>query len=324
MPGELSLSDLEILASQKPTPPEALSFLKEKLEDDTRSGAGLLIRKFERRTKTLEKETSRLEKLWAPEKEAAASGAKRIAGVDEAGRGPLVGAVVTAAVILPEGWTAWGLNDSKKLTAEKREALFTAITRDALAWGVGIAQAEEIDRLNIYKATQAAMGKAVRSLEPEPDFLLTDAMPLPDLGHLRQKALVHGDALSASIAAASIVAKVTRDRMMEELDRQYPLYGFSAHKGYGTEAHLRALREHGPCPEHRVSFGPVLEALMARVDHGPEDYWKSRLAKSQNRMELEQVGHQIKRLGAAGLKPSALEALREAYRLRMTDLRDGQ
>lgn len=321
MPDESSLSELEILASQNPVPREALSFLREKLEGDSRAGAGILIRKFERRTRTLEKETSRLEKLWAPEKEAAASGARRIAGVDEAGRGPLVGAVVTAAVVLPEGWTAWGLNDSKKLTAEKRENLFAEITRDALAWGVGMAQAAEIDRLNIYKATQAAMGKAVGSLSPEPDFLLTDAMPLPDLGHLRQKALVHGDALSASIAAASIVAKVTRDRLMDELDRKYPLYGFAAHKGYGTEAHLRALREHGPCPEHRVSFGPVLEALLARAEQGPEDYWKSRLAKSRDRMELEQVGHQIKRLGAAGLKPSALEALRRAYRIRMADLR---
>jgi len=313
MSGENSLSALDVLAKGCATPQESLGLLKEKLGDDPRPGALQLIRKYEKAVRSRQKEADRVQALWIHEREALAGGAVRVAGIDEAGRGPLVGAVVTAAVVLPEGWFSPGLNDSKKLTPEKREKLFAIITREALAVGVGEASAAEIDALNIYKATQTAMGRAVAALSPPPDFLLTDAMPLP-LVPIRQKPMVHGDALSASIAAASIVAKVTRDRQMEELHRRHPQYGFAAHKGYGTEDHLRALRERGPCPEHRVSFGPVVEALLSRSSEGALLYWKGRLEKAGTLAELKQVGHQIKRLGVSGLKASELGELRRCYR----------
>ncbi|HET9870546.1 MAG TPA: ribonuclease HII, partial [bacterium] len=283
------------------------------LAEDTRPGARSLLQKYEKKVRALEKESARAEKLWAYEREAARAGAKRPAGLDEAGRGPLVGAVVAAAVVLPEGWACAGLNESKKLTPEKRDKLFETITREALAFGVGEASAAEIDALNIYRATQAAMGRAVAALLAPPDFLLTDAMPLPEI-RLPQKPIVQGDALSASIAAASIVAKVTRDRQMAELDKRYPGYGFASHKGYGTEEHLKALDELGPCPEHRVSFGPVAKAVVGRSTAGPAAYWQGRLEAAKNGEELRQVGHQIKRLGAADLKPAELGFLREAYR----------
>jgi ribonuclease HII len=315
-----SLSVLETLAAGGRSALETLSVLRESLKEDPRSGAKKLLEKYEKLARAQEKEQGRIAALWVYEREASAHGAKRVAGIDEAGRGPLVGAVLTAAVVLPEGWCCPGLNDSKKLTPEKREKLFVEINRDALAVGVGRASAREIDELNIYKATQTAMERAVKALDPAPDFLLTDAMPLPALSNLRQKPLIHGDSLSASIAAASIIAKVTRDREMEGLDRQYPGYGFLAHKGYGTEEHLKALREKGPCPEHRVSFGPVLQTLLAQSVGAPVDYWKGRITKTQSAGELKQVGHQIKRLGTPGLDAKGLEALREEYRLKMAAL----
>jgi len=320
MSEEKSLSALETLASEGRSPLEALTVLRETLGTDARPGARKLIEKYEKLLRAQEKEQTRVQALWIYEREALAAGAKRVAGIDEAGRGPLVGAVVTAAVILPEGWSVAGLNDSKKLTPEKREKLFVEINRSALAVGVGRASAREIDELNIYKATQTAMERAVRAIDPLPDFLLTDAMPLPELALIPQKPLIHGDALSASIAAASIVAKVTRDHEMEELDRQYPGYGFLAHKGYGTEEHLKALREKGPCPEHRVSFGPVLQALLAQSKDGPVAYWKGRIHQTQTPTELKQVGHQIKRLGTPGLNAKGLEELREDYRVKMAAL----
>ncbi len=317
MSEEKSLSEVEMSASEGRSPREALSALREALGADKRAGARKLIEKYEKLLRAHEKEQTRVAALWIHEREALAAGAKRVAGIDEAGRGPLVGAVVTAAVLLPEGWSCAGLNDSKKLTPEKREKLFVEINRSALAVGVGRASAREIDELNIYKATQTAMERAVRVLSPLPDFLLTDAMPLPALSSIPQKPLIHGDALSASIAAASIIAKVTRDHEMEDLDQRYPGYGFMAHKGYGTEEHLKALREKGPCPEHRVSFGPVVQALLAQWGGGPVAYWKGRIHQTQNAAELKQVGHQIKRLGTPGLNAKGLEELREDYRVKM-------
>ena len=176
-----------------------------------------------------------------------------VCGVDEAGRGPLAGPVFAAAVILPDGLENIGLNDSKKLTEKKRDALFDIITEKAVAWCVASADEKEIDELNILNATFLAMKRAVDGLAVRPDLALIDGNRRPGTG-IREETIVKGDAKSISIAAASILAKVTRDRILRELDARYPMYGFAKNKGYGTAQHIAALREYGPCPEHRRSF----------------------------------------------------------------------
>ena len=186
-----------------------------------------------------------------------------VAGVDEAGRGPLAGPVVAAAVILPDDCAIEGLNDSKKLTAKKREHFHAMLTvRADIHWGIGQADVAEIDRLNILRATHLAMARAVAALPRKPDHALVDGLPVRGLP-VPHTALVAGDTLSLSIAAASIIAKVTRDRLMIALDAQYPQYGFARHKGYGVREHLEALRSHGPSPVHRRSFQPVAQAQFA-------------------------------------------------------------
>lgn len=184
------------------------------------------------------------------------SGYKRIAGVDEAGRGPLAGPVVAAAVMLPRGAYIKGLDDSKLLSEKKREKLFSEIMETALSVGVGIIKSEEIDETNILKATIKASETAVISLNTEPDFLITDALSLPF--KIPQRPLIKGDRRSASVAAASIIAKVTRDRLMMEYDRIYPQYKFNIHKGYATKEHLKLLSIYGPCEIHRKSFRGVI------------------------------------------------------------------
>ncbi|WP_223912997.1 ribonuclease HII [Rhodoferax lithotrophicus] len=183
-----------------------------------------------------------------------------IAGVDEAGRGPLAGPVVAAAVILDELHPIKGLADSKKLTARKREQLFDEIRAKALCCSVAQASVQEIDELNILQATLLAMRRAVQGLRLSPKLVLVDGNRLPVLP-MRAEAVIKGDALVAAISAASILAKVTRDRWCEDYDQQFPAYGFAKHKGYGTAAHLAALSEQGACPEHRTSFRPVAEVL---------------------------------------------------------------
>jgi len=190
------------------------------------------------------------------EEEAEALGVGRIAGIDEAGRGPLAGPVVAAAVVLSRDDHISGLNDSKLLSEVARDRLFAAVQDRAAAVAVGIVSPELIDRINILEATKVAMAQAVRELNPPPDYLLIDGPISLDLDIL-QKGIIKGDRKSSSIAAASIVAKVTRDRIMKELHELYPVYGFDRHKGYGTEAHRRALMEYGPCPAHRLSFKGV-------------------------------------------------------------------
>ena len=182
-------------------------------------------------------------------------GYRLIAGLDEVGRGPLAGPVVTAAVILPPDseLVIPGVDDSKKLTAKRREALYEEITAQAIAWSIGIMDVDTIDRVNILQATRLAMEQSVGRLQPQPEVLIIDALELHGVT-IPQMPLIHGDALSVSVAAASIVAKVTRDRMMEELDKIYPEYGFASNKGYGSAAHIAALKEHGPCPVHRRTF----------------------------------------------------------------------
>jgi len=183
-------------------------------------------------------------------------GVTRVAGVDEAGRGPLAGPVVAAAVILPPGTAIDGVDDSKRLDPDERGRLYDAITGRAAAWAVGITDPATIDRINILEATRAAMQAALAALAVEPELVLTDFVEVRGLG-CPQRNLVRGDQRSATVAAASIVAKVTRDRLMEEADREFPEYGFRRHKGYATQEHRWALEKHGPCPLHRQSFGGV-------------------------------------------------------------------
>jgi ribonuclease HII len=206
-------------------------------------------------------DSSPLDMLLA-EAQAARRGYLRIAGVDEAGRGPLAGPVVAAAVILPDGLMLPDVNDSKKLTAAVREELFEVISREALAVGVGIGDHLLVDRINILQATLSAMRDAVLSLAPAPDFLLIDGISSIPM-NIPQRTMKKGDSLSLSIAAASIIAKVTRDRIMTEYDAVYPGYGFAGHKGYGAASHLAAIAKLGPCPIHRTSFRGVKEHVPA-------------------------------------------------------------
>ena len=191
------------------------------------------------------------------EEEARRCGYRRVAGLDEAGRGPLAGPVVGAAVILPRRFFLPGLDDSKRVNAQDRELLFEAITQRALAWSIGVATETEIDTLNILEATKLAWKRALELLKPPPDFLLIDAVTLPGVG-VPQRAVIKGDNLSSSIAAASILAKVHRDRCMQDYHLRYPSYNFHIHKGYPTPEHLCFLDKFGPCPAHRRSFRPVL------------------------------------------------------------------
>lgn len=191
--------------------------------------------------------------LWLYEKEAFADGFQLVCGVDEAGRGPLAGPVCAAAVILPPELVIPGLNDSKKLTDKKRRELCSVITAEAVSYGIAFASEQEIDEINILQATFLAMERAMAQLAPPPELALIDGNRSKDFG-LPVRTIVKGDSLSASIAAASILAKVTRDRLMEQYDEQYPQYGFAVHKGYGTKRHYAALRECGPCPIHRQTF----------------------------------------------------------------------
>lgn len=194
--------------------------------------------------------------IWAFEGELRARGVGRIAGVDEAGRGPLAGPVVAAAVILPPGFTHPQINDSKLLAPRLREELFTVITGAAVAWAIAEAPAAEIDGVNILQATFRAMERAVAALAVAPEYLLVDGRQRPAV-RLPGEAIVGGDGLVGCIAAASILAKVHRDRLMREHHARWPHYGFDAHKGYGTPAHLAALAAHGPCPIHRMTFRGV-------------------------------------------------------------------
>ena len=191
--------------------------------------------------------------LWEIERELHKEGVGLICGVDEAGRGPLAGPVCAAAVILPPEAELPGLNDSKKLSEKKREQLFPEIQRLALAWSVAFASVEEIEERNILGATMLAMNRAIAGLSLRPELALIDGNRNKEI-EVPSRCVVHGDARCASIAAASILAKVSRDRLMVELSRAYPQYGFEQHKGYGTKAHYAALREFGPCPAHRPSF----------------------------------------------------------------------
>lgn len=230
------------------------------LEADARQGARVLAQKLRARKEAEKAELRRIEVLSRFEVELWAAGHQYIAGVDEAGMAPLAGPVVAAAAILPRNFKLPGLDDSKKVgDPRKREALGKAIQEQAICWAVGRAEVEEIDQLNIYHAGLLAMRRAVEALSPSPHYLLVDARTLPRCP-IPQRGIIQGDALSVSIAAASILAKTTRDRWMMELDAQYPGYGLAAHKGYPTAQHVQAIQEKGVLPIHRRSFAPVREA----------------------------------------------------------------
>ena len=225
--------------------------LLELYREDTRSGVVSLVKKYDREKELLEKEKQRIEDMKVYENTYSHVG--WICGIDEAGRGPLAGPVVAGAVILPEDSKILWLNDSKQLSAKKREELYDVIMEEAISVGVGYASPARIDEINILQATYEAMRHAVEDLDVVPDLLLNDAVTIP-LIPIRQVGIVKGDARSLSIAAASIMAKVTRDRMMVEYAELYPEYGFEKNKGYGSAEHREALKKYGPCPIHRSTF----------------------------------------------------------------------
>ena len=213
-----------------------------------------------------EKELERLINLKKVEEELYnEKGLKAIAGIDEAGRGPLAGPVVVACCLMPRNSMIEGVNDSKKISEKKREMLYEQITNEAISYGIGIINQKEIDEINILQATKKGLTEAIKDMEnklaekPElgiikPDAILVDALTKIDTDGIPYKSIIHGDAISYSIACASIIAKVTRDRIMRKMDEMYPQYGFAKHKGYGTAAHMQAIRENGLCPLHRRSF----------------------------------------------------------------------
>ena len=235
--------------------------LLEALEVDKRQGAQQLAKRIRGRYRDNRSEGQRLHFLLRFEIELWSQGYGMIAGVDEAGMAPLAGPVVAGAVILPQNYKLRGLNDSKKiLDPEKRAELALQIKQDAVCWSVGIAQVEEIDKINIYHAGLLAMQRAVQGLSAQPDFILVDARRIPNT-QTPQRGIIRGDALSASIAAASIIAKTTRDAHMLEMDQLYSGYGLASHKGYPTPEHCRVLRDLGALPIHRRSFARVRQAL---------------------------------------------------------------
>lgn len=201
-----------------------------------------------------EKEQERLNEIKKIDMSVYDEGFNYVCGIDEAGRGPLAGPVVVAAVVMPKDSMIEGVNDSKKVSEKKREKLYDLILEEAISYGVGIVDQGEIDRINILNATKAGLTQAVSSMKIKPDIILVDALNNIDTCGVPYRSIIKGDAKSYSIAAASIIAKVTRDRIMREWDKVYPQYGFEKHKGYGTAAHISAIKENGLCPLHRLSF----------------------------------------------------------------------
>ena len=231
-----------------------------RLKNDDRIGVRKLVKQYEKQQEQLKIEREKFEKMTEIEYRLYEKNYKLIAGIDEVGRGPLAGPVVAAAVILPKDFELIGLNDSKQLNEDKRNKFYEIICEQALDIGIGISGNDEIDEINIFEATKLAMKRAVLDLNQAPSYLLIDAVQLNDLP-IEQQSIVKGDSKSISIAAASIVAKVTRDSMMKKLHEQYPMYHFNSNMGYGTKEHLEALKQFGPSPVHRKSFKPVSDLV---------------------------------------------------------------
>ena len=246
-----SMTDIKAALQHAATREEYVSFIEE-YSSDERAGVKKLVESAEKKLKALEKEMARREEMKKYEKEYAHLGP--ICGIDEVGRGPLAGPVYTAAVVLPPDCDILYVNDSKKLSEKKREELYDVIMEKALAVSIGCNSPERIDEVNILNATKEAMVMAVKNLKVKPATLLIDAVHLDGLDEYNQVSIIKGDAQSISIAAASIVAKVTRDRIMKEEAKKYPEYFFDSNKGYGSQDHIEALKKYGPCPIHRRSF----------------------------------------------------------------------
>jgi len=241
----------ELDETLKNTPFELLSQALVSLQGDNRSSVQKLILKYQKKLEDYKKELARLDEMMLYERKYADYSI--ICGIDEAGRGPLAGPVCAAAVILPKDHPILYVNDSKKLSEKKRDELYDVIIKEAVSYGVGLVNEKMIDKVNILQATYIAMEEAISKLNPQPNCTLNDAVTIPNV-KIRQVPIIKGDAKSASIAAASILAKVTRDRIMIEYDKIYPEYGFASHKGYGAQSHIDALRKYGPCPIHRKTF----------------------------------------------------------------------
>lgn len=231
-----------------------------KLQADSRSSVRKAVERYFHRMQNLLKEHQRIQRLYDYERQFYNQGHYHVAGVDEVGRGPIAGPVTVGAVILPPQWECVGINDSKKLSPHKREQLFSEIMENAVAVSCVSLSEKEVDRLNIYQAAKRGMYNAIAGLSVHAEAVLIDAMPLRL--DVPSQSIIKGDTLSASIAAAAIIAKVTRDRMMCEYDKIYPEYGFSQHKGYLTEQHREAIEKYGPCPIHRRSFEPVRSMMI--------------------------------------------------------------
>ena len=247
----MSISDINKLLKEADGE-EALSAFISDFSQDERGGVQKLVLSAQKKLDALHAEIERIHMMQSYEREYSSFG--YLCGIDEVGRGPLAGPVYAAAVILPEDSDILYLNDSKKLSEKKREELYDVIMEKAVSVGIGFSTHERIDEINILQATFEAMTKAVNSLDPTPGALLIDAVHIPQLEAYKQVSIIKGDAKSVSIAAASIIAKVTRDRLMAEYDKQYPEYGFASNKGYGSADHIAALKKYGPCPIHRRSF----------------------------------------------------------------------
>ena len=284
------------------------------LEHDPRAGARAIAEQMRKKQKAQARENARLEQMLTIEKNLRKRGIQHIAGVDEAGRGPLAGPVVAAAVILPPDTLIPGLNDSKALSEKRREELFETIHDIALAIGIGKASPQEIDKYNIRNATHRAMCQALAALGISPDRVLIDGNAIPG-SSFPEQAVIGGDRKSLSIAAASVIAKVTRDRLMIDYHAQYPAYGFAGHKGYGSADHLAALQKHGPCPIHRRSFRGVFEANRS------EDFeiFAEGIRSAMNLDQLQAIG---KTIASAGnhIPQNEVQALRTLYRKQRTRL----
>lgn len=255
----MKIAEVKELLAGEPTEQQLAELVQ-----DERSGVQKLVASYYKRQEKLKAAKQKFYEMQAFERECYAAGQQLVAGVDEAGRGPLAGPLVIAAVILPQDVFINGLNDSKQLSAAKRDLLYEEIMAKALDIEVNIVSVSNIDELNIYAATQQGMAQVIENLHSKPQTALIDAMPLR-LPDIKVKSIIHGDALSVSIAAASIIAKVTRDRIMERLDEVYPAYGFAHNKGYGSAAHMQALAEQGATRWHRRSYEPVKSMQLAPV-----------------------------------------------------------
>jgi ribonuclease HII len=297
----------ELIAGAPPDPGDSLWC---ELASDPRKGVSAIHEGLVRARRRAARERARLDGLRRHEAEQWAAGAELVAGVDEAGRGPLAGPVVAAAVVLPRDLDIHGIDDSKRLTPSKRDELFERITAGAVAVGVGSSSEKVIDEINILRATFRAMRDAVAHLDRPPDHVIVDGDRIPDLS-LPQTPIHRGDEKSAAIAAASIVAKVTRDRLLVEYDARYPGYGFAQHKGYGTPEHIAALTRLGPCEIHRQSFRIVHDARGGFS----EEYRRHRdaLLSADGPEALERASRAIAD-GKDGLDPFELSKLRKLYK----------